>query len=207
MPAREVGGDFYDFFFIDKERFCFIIGDASGKGVPAAMFMAVARAILRAAAMTGKSPGECMEEVNNLLANEDYRGMFITVFMGVLNLKTGKMDFCNAGHNPPVSVSEDGAVTALEDKGGPVVGMMDGWKYKTHSRALKGTLFTYSDGVTEAMNADSEQFTFEKLEEIVKKAESRSPEELTCKVMKAVEEHAGEFEQSDDITILVISKK
>ena len=130
-PAREVGGDFFDYFLLDPLHLAFVVGDVSGKGVPAALYMAVSRTLLRTAAQLRGDPGDCLTYVNTALAEQHRAGMFVTVLFAVLNTATGEVAFANAGHNPPYRVSPSGEVRAVRDKGGPFLGMLEGLEYQT----------------------------------------------------------------------------
>ena len=159
-PAKDVGGDFYDFFSIDDDRIGFVIADVSGKGIPAAIFMAVSRTLIRATGVRGGSPADCLTYSNKLLAAESVDCMFVTVFYGIFNLKTGEISYCNAGHNPPYILKRGGAVEVLPMSQDPMVGAIDGIEY--HGATLQldhgDSLVMFTDGVTEAMNAQNEEF-------------------------------------------------
>ena len=204
-PAKEVGGDFYDFFLIDEEHLGFLIGDAAGKGVPAAIFMAVSRAFLKATALKGYKPGECLKDANNLLCSEDYMDMFITVFYGILNTSTGKLVYSNGGHNPPYLI-KDGTIENLEIASGPALGIFDGADYKTVETVMeKGNgLFLYTDGVDEAFDPEENLFTSERLEKILKEMEDFSPQKSIRKIYREVKKFAKGAPQADDITMVAI---
>ncbi len=169
VPAREVGGDLFDFFLLDDDHLGFVIGDVSGKGVPAALFMSVARTLLRATAQHRTSPGECLTYVNDSLAEQNVAAMFVTLFYGVLNTRTGDLEFANGGHNPPYVFSSDGKLRALRGKSGPLLGMLEGCQYKTlHDRIAPGEgLLLYTDGVTEAVEKGTEFFGEQRLEQVL----------------------------------------
>src|SRR5204863_5183232 len=130
-PAKEVGGDFYDFFLIDENRLGFVIGDVSGKGVPASILMAVSRTLLRATALTAESAGECLQYVNHVLVKQSDPAMFVTIFYGILHTDTGDLEFSVGGHNPPFLFSERLGVEMLKSKGGMIVGMIEQAQYTT----------------------------------------------------------------------------
>src|SRR5262249_54169596 len=130
LPAREIGGDFYDFFPVDDGRLALVVADVSGKGVPAALFMAVSRTVLRSVALEGIAPGECLRRTNALLCLDNSAELFVSVFYGVLDTRTGELAYCNGGHNPPYVMRKSGEVTLLEGTGGVVLGVLDDVAYK-----------------------------------------------------------------------------
>jgi len=203
-PAREVGGDFYDFFFLDEEELCFVIGDVSGKGVPAAIFMAVTRTFLKALSREIKDPATILERLNEEIVQENDSCMFVTLFCAVVNLATGQCRYANGGHNTPFLISRQGQVSPLPPVKGVPVGAMEGMVYTENTIQLKPgeTLFLYTDGVTEAENIKGEFFGNQRLiEEITKSYEQDSKEALNG-LLKAVHSFAQGAEQSDDITML-----
>ena len=204
-PARQVGGDFYDFFFVDEKRICLVIGDVSGKGVPAALFMAVTKTMIKAQAATDPSPASLMTRVNSEIASDNPESMFVTIFLAIMNVKTGEVAYTNAGHNPPYVLSEDGEVRCIRDRHGPVVGAVPGLAYKESSLVLgKGdVLFTYTDGVTEAMNEQSELYSDATLEKLLGTLGGKTLPKVVEAVIESVDEFAGTADQADDITLLV----
>ncbi len=204
--ARKVGGDFYDFFLIDKNRLGFAIGDVSGKGIPAALFMAVSRALLKATALRGLSPHECLLQVNQLLQSENSTSMFVTVFYGILDLKTGKVEFSNGGHNPPFLIKKIGDPTMLELTGNFVLGAFATSEYQSKTISLdKGdSLVLYTDGVTEAVDKHGTQFSEDGLRGCLLSLNGTTAEGMVRKVVEKVSEHAGSTDQSDDITVLAL---
>ena len=204
--AKEVGGDFYDFFLIDNERLGFVMADVSGKGVPAAIFMAVSRTLLKATALKGIPPGDCLNHVNNLLCTESVSSMFVTIFYGILNLTTGEVIYANGGHNPPYCLRKDGGVEELELTGGIALGIMDDLPYEVKTLTLKpgDGLFLFTDGVTEAFNAADELYSETRLEELLKNIKEKNAEELVKAVVENVHEYSTGVQQSDDITVLSI---
>ena len=169
VAAKEVGGDFYDFFMIDNDRLGFVIGDVSGKGIPAAIFMAVSRTLIRATGLKGMSAGECMEYVNNLLCNESVSCMFVTVFYGIMNMKTGELEYANAGHNPPYILNNSGQIQMLESAGDIVLGVFEDKEFATRSIQLKPQegILLFTDGVTEAFNLQNELYGEPRLEQLI----------------------------------------
>jgi serine phosphatase RsbU (regulator of sigma subunit) len=206
-PAKEVGGDFFDFFLIDAERLGFVIGDVSGKGVPAALFMAVSRTLLKATALQGWPPEQCLEQVNLMLTAESISHMFVTVFYGILNTRTGEVAYCSGGHNPPYVLRGDGRVEALEMTGGLVLGVFGKATYKSKQIVLKSGdgLFLYTDGITEAMDGDNNEFTEGRLEDCLKRWHGSPTDELIQRVVSEVKTFANGAPQADDMTILALS--
>ena len=204
--AKSVGGDFYDFFMIDDNKLGFVIADVSGKGVPAAIFMAVSRTLIRSTALKGIHPEDCMKYSNELLAKESVNSMFVTVFYGILNLKTGELQYSNAGHNPPYILQKDGSVKAVEGTGDIVLGVMENMDY--HSKSIKlnpgDTIFTFTDGITEAMDVDFNEYTDEKLIQFLQSQSGNSPKEMINNVVEDVKIFTKGAEQSDDITTLAL---
>ena len=207
--AKDVGGDFYDFFRIDGDRIGFVIADVSGKGVPAAIFMAVSRTLIRATGIHGGSTAECMRYANELLTKESVDCMFVTVFYGIYNIRTGEITYCNAGHNPPYILKANGQVEVFPMPTDPFVGAVEGLAYHEHQMQLeKGdTLFLFTDGVNEATNESLEEFGDDRLEETLKDVTMHSCQEVIDAVRDDVKAFVGDAEQSDDITMLVLRRK
>lgn len=207
--AAYVGGDFYDFFRIDDSRLGFVIADVSGKGISAAIFMAISRTVIRAIALTENSVSQCMERSNKILCQESVNNMFVTVFYGILNIHTGKINYCNAGHNPPILIRSDGETSFIPLTSDLVLGAMDGTAYHEKELQLQpgDTLFLYTDGVTEAMNAGHEIFGEKRLLENCASLKGCHPEEVVGKVSGAVGQFTIGTVQSDDITLLSIAFK
>ncbi|MGM9758742.1 MAG: PP2C family protein-serine/threonine phosphatase [Parabacteroides sp.] len=205
-PAKEVGGDFYDFFRIDEERIGFVIADVSGKGITAALFMAVSSTLLRAIAKTAESSDACIRELNNLLCKVSTDSMFVTVFYGILQIHTGQIDYTNAGHNLPYVLHADGSVTMLPKASNFVVGGLEGFPYKNQSLTLHPgeSLVLYTDGVTEAFNEANEEYGERRLESLLAQESSGAAEQLVKRIREHVRSFAGEATQSDDITLLVL---
>ena len=205
-PARGVGGDLFDFFLLDKDHLAFAVGDVSGKGVPAALFRAVARTLLRATAPHRPSPSECLNYMNQSLSNENASGMFVTFFYGVLDTRTGDLQFANAGHNPPYVFLPDGTFRPLEDKGGPMLGLFPGLTYESASTRLTPgeCIVVYTDGVTEAKDTAEEFFNDERLEEYLKAHAPEPVEQLVNGLHQRVQDFATGAPQADDITALAL---
>ena len=205
-PAREMGGDFYDFFTLDDGRLSVVMADVSGKGVPAAFFMAIARTVMRAAAARHPTPGPCLQEVNDAICEQNPQDLFVTLFYGILDPDTGEFVYANAGHNPPFVVKRPGDVVPLPMTGGMAVGVMPGMPYDEDAVTLApgDTMFLYTDGITEAMNVEHEEFTEARLEEVLADARGLPVESVMENVTSAVVKFVGEAEQSDDITCIVL---
>ena len=205
-PARHVGGDFYDFFLIDDDHLGFLIGDASGKGIPAALFMAVSRTLLRSAALQGLLPGECLEYANRILGTPGEEGAFVTAVYGILETRTGEVQFAIGGHNPPFVVSTAGHVKAIAEPSGLMLGLFDGVQYATGRMLLQpgDSLFLYTDGITEAMNPEEAFFSERCLQNILAASPGSAPRELAAAVLKALHQFCQSSPQTDDITMLAI---
>jgi len=204
VAAKEVGGDFYDFFMIDNDRLGFVIGDVSGKGIPAAIFMAVSRTLIRSTALKGMPAGECMHYVNNLLCNESVSCMFVTVFYGIMDMKTGELEYANAGHNPPYILNNSGQIQMLESAGDIVMGVFEDKQFATRSIQLKpqeGVLL-FTDGVTEAFNLQNEAYGEPRLEKLISTLHNSSSEKFINTIVTDVDDFTQGAPQSDDITML-----
>jgi serine phosphatase RsbU (regulator of sigma subunit) len=208
IAADEIGGDFYDFFFLDNDRIGVLIGDVSGKGVPAALFMAMTRTLLRSTAAVCGSTGECLKRVNALLIPDNKAEMFVTVFYGILDIPSGRFQYSNGGHNLPYVLRAGGGIEALARTGGTVLGMLDGIEFGTHEATIGRTesLLLFTDGITEAMDEAGELFGEVGLEAVLAECADRAPNEVVRSIRDAVERHAGAAVQSDDLTALVLRR-
>jgi phosphoserine phosphatase RsbU/P len=208
VAASEVGGDFYDFFLIDKHRLGFVIGDVSGKGISAAIFMAVSRTLIRSTGLKGDSVSDCMQYVNELLCNESVSSMFVTVFYGILNTQTGEVDYVNAGHNPPYLLTE-GGISKVEMTNGLALGVSDDFVFE--SKKLQMTngdkLLLFTDGVIEAINLKETAYGEDRFETFLNKNLKLPVESLIKKSFADVTEFTGSAPQSDDITLLGLTYK
>ena len=204
IPAREVGGDFYDFFLLDKERLGLVIGDVSGKGVPAAIFMAVTRTMLKSVALTGVPAGECLRQVNRLISLENTSYMFVTLYYAILNIMTGEFEFSNAGHNLPYLIPAQGEARMLPADNGIVLGIDENYLYRTEKLQLTpgDIIFLYTDGITEAFNQQKQMYTDERLHQCLKLTPRSSPKEIIQRVVEEVTSFAGNEPQSDDLTMM-----
>lgn len=206
-PAKNVGGDFYDFFLIDPYHLYFLIGDVSGKGVPAALFMAMSRTLIKATAMRGIPPDVCLAEVNKLLSLDNESSMFVTVFAGVLNTFTGEVIYCNGGHNLPYIIKNSGEVLSIENTNGVALAFMDEenlYSSKSYNLSPGDKIFLYTDGVTEATDSDDFFFTDERLEKFLNDHKQDSITDLVNKTVEEVYSYSTGTTQSDDITALCV---
>ena len=206
--AKDVGGDFYDLYRIDDEHLGFCIADVSGKGVPAALFMAVSHTLLRFAGKNAIEPTTVITDSNTILATESFDSMFVTLFYGVLNTTTGEIRYVNAGHNSPYILRQDGEVEELPPSGNICLGVMPNMQFNAASVTLKpgDAIVTFTDGVTEAFSVNGELFGEKRLETLLGTLVGKSAEEITEAVNAAVQQHAEGAEQSDDITTLVLKR-
>ena len=205
-PAKEVGGDLYDFFLIDDDHLALTIGDVSGKGVPAALFMMLGSALIRNAAMNQTSPGKILTLVNQQICARNPEEMFITVWMGVLEISTGLLTAANAGHEYPALKQPDGSFELMKDRHGVVIGAMDVARYRDYTIQLTpgAKLFVYTDGVAEATNSSEQLFGTERMIEALRKFEDGTPEEVLRSVRGSVDAFVGKAPQFDDLTMLCI---
>lgn len=205
--AKAVGGDLYDFFFVDDDKLCFTIGDVSGKGVPASLFMAVTRTLLRAKTQPGMSAGEITTQINDALCQDNDQCMFVTMFLFIMDLKTGVLSYCNAGHNPVYIIKNQMTLSKLDAIHGAPLGAVDGKVYQDVEVTLKAgdTLVLYTDGVTEAHDTEQKMYGEERFEKLLEQSRMQSPKGLVDAINKDVDEFSGDAEQFDDITILALN--
>ena len=206
VPAQEVGGDFYDFFLIDERRLGFVIGDVSGKGLGAALYMSITRTMLRATAMQGLSPSACLSHINRVLYPETITKMFVTVVYGILDTETGEVTYCNAGHHSPYVLTHDRGVYSIERTGGIGLCLLGQFDYVDKQTVLQPgeSIFLFSDGVTEAVNARHEQFSDERLFACLDRVQDDKPNKIVRDVLQSVVSFSGDLSQTDDITMLAI---
>jgi sigma-B regulation protein RsbU (phosphoserine phosphatase) len=207
IPAKEVGGDYYDFITCTNNRIAFCLGDVSGKGIPAAMLMANLQATLRGQTISSNSPRECIQRSNYLLYNSTESSKYATLFYGILNTQDHQFTFSNAGHNHPFFLSKDRTFTRLTAEGIPL-GFLEAFEYDEQTISLKigDTIVIFSDGITEAMNIKEEEFGEKRLSQVLQKNYELSPQELINVIIDAIHKHTKEASQTDDITLLVIKR-
>ena len=208
QPARNVGGDFFDIMRLENRRLGLAVADVSDKGVPAALFMMSSITQLKGAAIGIGEPGGVLSEVNDLLNEDNETAMFVTVLYAVYNPESGVITYANGGHNPPVIIHTDGSSTMLPMTGGIALGVAPGFRYEQSTFTLGPgeTIVLYTDGVTEAMNGDGEEFGVDRLRELFEGASPRHPREAVDAILEAVHAFAGDTPQSDDITCLTLRR-
>ncbi|MDR9416771.1 MAG: SpoIIE family protein phosphatase [Gracilimonas sp.] len=204
--AKQVGGDLYDFFLLDEDRLGFVIGDVSGKGVPASLYMAVSRTMLKAIASQIDDPGTCLQTVNEMLIPESDLTTFVTVFYGVLNTKTGQVRYCNGGHNLPYVIRENGEIEEVDNTDGLLLGKIEDITFETKELILKPgeKILLFTDGVTEATNELGDMYEEPKLEELLRKHAGDNTNKLVRTVIVDVLKFMNKADQSDDITVLSV---
>ena len=208
-PAKEVGGDFYDFFLVDDDHLCMVIADVSGKGVPAALFMMAAKIIIASNSMLGYSPSKILSLTNNAICSNNKEEMFVSVWLGILELSTGKLTAANAGHEYPAILDDKGVFRVFRDRHGLVIGAMENTPYKDYELTLKPgqKIFVYTDGVPEATNASDELFGEERMTDALNQNPDASAREILDNVTKAIGEFTEGVEPFDDLTMLCIDYK
>ena len=205
-PAKEVGGDFYDFFLIDDNHLGLVMADVSGKGVPAALFMMISRILVQNFAMTGRSPAQVLQATNEQICANNREEMFVTVWFGVMDTSTGVITAANAGHEYPALMQPDGAFELVRDKHGFVIGGMEGVRYREYELQLKpgAKLFLYTDGVPEATDGNNELFGTDRMLCALNREPEAPPEMILKQVRSAVNDFVGDAEQFDDLTMLCL---
>jgi sigma-B regulation protein RsbU (phosphoserine phosphatase) len=203
-PAREVGGDFYDFFMVDDDHLALVIGDVSGKGVAAALFMVIAKTMLKNRAQLGESPKVILEKVNNQLCEGNDAELFVTVWIGIYEISTGRLTAANAGHEYPAICKKGGSFGLYKDRHGFVLAGMEDMRYTEYELELEpgDVLLVYTDGVPEAVDGADQLFTTDRMLYSLDGADSRDPETLVKKLQSDVEHFTGDALQFDDITML-----
>ncbi|MBB5214730.1 SpoIIE family protein phosphatase [Parapusillimonas granuli] len=208
LPAKEVGGDLYDYFLLNNGKLCFVIGDVSDKGVPAALFMAVTRTLVRACAEDETDPAQLMERVNNRLAENNPNLMFVTLILAVVDLESGELAWANAGHPPLCVLQRNGELRMLEGRSGPACGVQDGLPYRLFTAVLEPgeTVLGYTDGVTEALNPAGELYGESRLFEFLARRPPADAQATTDALIRHVREFAHDTDQSDDITVIAAKR-
>ena len=208
-PAKDVGGDFYDFYFIDEDHLCLVIADVSGKGIPAALFMMLSKRILEDLARQEPTPSTILEKTNDLLCDNNQAEMFVTVWLGILEISTGKLTAANAGHEFPAICKKGGSFELYKDTHGFVVGGMEGVHYKGYDLQLNpgDKLFVYTDGVPEATDGSGEMFGTDRMIETLSSCTDNTPKEILQGVKSAVDSFVGDAEQFDDLTMMCLEYK
>jgi len=205
-PAKEIGGDFYDFFFVDRTKLCVVVGDVSGKGVPAALFMAITKALFKSEALRGFPASETISRVNKLLCQDNHMCMFVTIFTLLLDTETGEVECSNAGHSPPLLCTSDGSMEYIHSPEGMGVGVLENSRCVSRKMILKpgDLMFLYTDGVTEAMNAQDQLFSEARLKACVGSLRSKDLTRIISGVRQELEAHVQGEPRSDDITMLAL---
>ncbi len=208
-PAKEVGGDFYDFFMVDSRHLAIVMADVSGKGVPAALFMVIGKTLIKDHTDNAEDLGRVFSKVNDMLCESNSEGLFITAFEGVLDLVSGQFDFVNAGHEMPFICRAGEEYKPYKIRPGFVLAGMEGMRYRAGSVALSpgDRIFQYTDGVTEATNADNELYGMERLENALNADVSRIPAQLLIDIKADIDKFVGTAPQFDDITMLCLEYK
>ncbi len=202
-PAKEVGGDFYDFILRDGKLY-FVIGDVSGKGVPASLVMAITRTLFRIVAANSDSPADIVSKLNNAIAENNDTNMFVTMYVGILNLKSGDMKYCNAGHNPPLIISTDGQVEFQQVEANLPLGVINNFDFRNQSTTLPSgsAVLLYTDGLTEAENPSKQLFGEQRLTEVASAASRQTAKGMIETINQKLTDFVGEAQQSDDLTIM-----
>ena len=206
LPAKQVGGDFYDFYFIDEKNLAIVIADVSGKGVPAALFMVITKILIKNSAYSGKSPGEVFETVNKILCENNETSMFVTAFMGFYNIESGRFVYVNAGHNPFFIKRRGTDYETSKVKPGLILGYMDDISCAEEETTLGpgDRIYLYTDGVTEAMTSEKELFSETRLLEALNKNKDSPPQQLLSAIKQEIDTFANGAEQADDITMIAM---
>ena len=203
-PAKEVGGDFYDFFLVDEDHLALVIADVSGKGIPGALFMMMVKIMVQNCVLAGLSPKQVMEQVNEQIAENNSESMFVTIWLGILDIPSGKLTAVNAGHEYPIFKKPGGCYELIKDKHGMAVGTMEGIRYREYEMQFEpgSSLFVYSDGLPEANNRAEELFGIARTLAALNENPDLPPEETLCAVERAVDTFVGDAPQFDDLTML-----
>ena len=209
-PAKEVGGDFYDYFLIDDDHLGIVMADVSGKGVPAALFMVIAKTLIKnRALMNNAGPGEILADVNDQLCEGNDAELFVTVWLGILTISTGSIVYASAGHEYPAYYRNGRGFDLEKEKHGPPVATMEGLHFREHETVLQSgeSLYLYTDGVTEATNSGNELFGEDRMIESLNRHSEDNVEDILKKVREDIDSFVGEAPQFDDLTMLIITYK
>ena len=208
-PAKEVGGDFYDFFLVDEDHLALVMADVSGKGVPAALFMMVTKILINERTLSGDTPAEILSVVNDRICDHNDADMFVTVWLGILEISTGKITAANAGHDDPAIYRAGGEFAIVKNRHGPVIGAMEGMAYHDFTIDLQpgDKLFLYTDGVPEATDATEKMFTLDGMLNVLNESRDLPPEEILGAVWNRVNAFVGDAPQFDDLTMLCLEYK
>ena len=206
VSAKEIGGDFYDFYMIDENHLALVIADVAGKGIPAALFMMITKILLKTRMFTSKTPADVLARVNNEICKDNKTNMFVTVWLGVLELSTGNLMFANAGHEDIAVYKNKKNFILYKEEHGIVLGAFENYKYKNYNIKLNvgDKLFLYTDGVVEAMNKDDSMFGLDQMIESLNKSKNRDVEEILMNVENDVNQFVGGATQFDDLTMLAV---
>lgn len=209
QAAKEVGGDYYDYFMPDERHVTVLIADVSGKGIPASLFMATAKTMMHSYAMRGQSPADVFDSVNRSLCESNPEKMFVTAWMGTLDLETGRLTYANAGHNPPFIIREGLSAEMIKCPPNFILGRKKSIRYKDYhlDMSVGDKLFLYTDGVTEAMDKEKKMYTTERLNDVLGKLSSEQPNDIITKVCDSISEFTGDAQQSDDMTMVLLNYK
>ena len=205
-PAKEVGGDFYDFFLVDDDHLALVIADVSGKGIPAALFMMMVKIMVQNCVLAGLGPKQALEQVNQLVAENNSESMFVTVWLGILDIPGGKLTAVNAGHEYPVVKNRDGYYEIVKDRHGMAVGTMEEIRYSEYELQLEpgSCIFVYSDGLPEATNSEEKLFGLDRALAALNQVTDATPEETLKTVRSSVDAFVGEAPQFDDLTMMCV---
>ena len=203
-----MAGDFFDFWLIDDEHLAIVMADVSGKGVPAAMFMAVTRTLIRTFTVPGTTPAEVLTQANDVLVSDNKEGLFVTLFFGYYHIHSGEITYANAGHNPPMAMRNDGTVEHVGDATGMILGVLEEADYTDGQMqlALGDTLLLYTDGVTEAAGADGEMLEEEGLRDWLAAMDGRSVHDICQELMVYTDQYRN-HEAQDDVTVLALRRQ
>ncbi len=204
--AKEVGGDLYDYFFINEKKLAIVLGDVSGKGVSAAIYMAMSKSLIRAMAATSKNPAECIYKVNNSLVRESSSSMFITLFFGVFDIETGELEFVNCGHNPPISIKKNNSINRLNIESQLILGVVENYNFISEKIKLEkeDSILFYTDGITEAFDINENEYSEKRLLKFCEENSSKSLEKFSNDLIFDVYKFSQGVIQSDDLTMLIL---